>query len=274
MNQSHRRWILYCHTHIESGRRYIGLTCKTMMARWNGHLDLAKRSNGLRSHFIAAIRKYGKEAFSHEVLAMSWDLEGANATEETLIEFFDTRNPEKGFNLMRGGGHTPHPMKNPWDRLDYRERKLAQSRELFADPNFVDGVKQRLSEIRARPDHSEKISKSITGRILSAETCAKLSAARLGKATNEIIRSKISSSSKSLWSDSVYRERVLNEIQKSRSYTLDTEGNLVSKTCLVHGEIPASSCRVGTRSKFPGRLRIECRLCNIAASARKRAKFV
>ena len=121
-----KRWTIYCHTHIESGRRYIGLTSKTMLARWNGHVNLAKRSNGKRSHFAAAIRKYGKEAFSHEVLEICYDLEVANLAEECWIEFYETRNPEKGFNLMRGGEHVPHPIrKNPWNDPEFRRKNVS-----------------------------------------------------------------------------------------------------------------------------------------------------
>lgn len=116
-----KRWTIYCHIHIDSGRRYIGLTSKTMMARWNGHISLSKRSNGHKSHFIFAIRKYGKDAFSHEVLEVCHSLEVANLAEECWIEFYETRNPEKGFNLAKGGTHIPHPIrKNPWDDPFYR----------------------------------------------------------------------------------------------------------------------------------------------------------
>ena len=77
-----KRWIIYCHTHIDSGRRYIGLTMQTMMQRWKSHVYAAMNSKDGRWHFPNAIRKYGSKSFSHQVLAMSWDLEGANETEK------------------------------------------------------------------------------------------------------------------------------------------------------------------------------------------------
>lgn len=118
------RFAIYCHTHIESRRRYIGLTKKTMMQRWNQHLAKAKKMGDKRSHFWAAIRLYGKDAFSHEVLEVCHSLESANAAEQKWIDFYDTRNPERGFNLIPGGAHTPHPVKNPWDRPEYREKMI------------------------------------------------------------------------------------------------------------------------------------------------------
>jgi hypothetical protein len=116
-------WIVYCHTHIESGRRYIGLTKKTLLQRWNQHLYKSKRPR--KSHFWNAIRKYGKEAFSHEVLQTCSTLRLANRAEVRWIERYKTRDPLFGFNLARGGDSRPNfPGQNPWDRPDYRAKSL------------------------------------------------------------------------------------------------------------------------------------------------------
>src|SRR5271155_3226832 len=130
-------WTLYCHTHIESGRRYIGLTSKTMERRWQKHVYAALRfSKGGRWHFPNAIRKYGKDVFSHEVLAQSWTVEGANVTEEELILQYGTRNPGLGFNLAKGGAHIPHPIrKNPWDNPEYRAKCTEAARQTFKRPD-------------------------------------------------------------------------------------------------------------------------------------------
>jgi group I intron endonuclease len=98
------RWTIYCHTHTDSGCRYIGLTKLTMAKRWNQHLQNARKKRGRGcSYFWNAIRKYGPSAFSHEVLEICRDLHVANLAEECWIEFYDTRNPENGFNLAKGG---------------------------------------------------------------------------------------------------------------------------------------------------------------------------
>ena len=82
------RYTIYCHTHTESGRRYIGLTKLTMMKRWNSHIYTANHvKNGklaATGHFPNAIRKYGKDAFSHEVLEVCSTLEEANCFAATL----------------------------------------------------------------------------------------------------------------------------------------------------------------------------------------------
>ena len=132
------RWVIYCHTHTESSRRYIGLTKKTMRQRWNQHVLNSKSKVGKGCvHFWNAIRKYGKDAFSHEVLEICHDLEVANLAEECWIEFYETRNPEKGFNLSKGGGSKPHKIrKNPWNNSRFREAAMKRSQEMWKDPKL------------------------------------------------------------------------------------------------------------------------------------------
>ncbi len=127
MEPKQQRWTVYYHTHTETGRRYVGLTKRTMLARWNQHVSLAKRSNGQRSHFAAAIKKYDKDAFTHGVIGIYETVEEANTVEERKIEEWQTRDPQSGFNIMRGGFHIPHKFDNPWERPEYIVAKKAPS---------------------------------------------------------------------------------------------------------------------------------------------------
>jgi predicted GIY-YIG superfamily endonuclease len=130
-----KTWIVYCHTHNESGRRYIGITSQTMEKRWNQHVSKAQYSKGGRWHFPNVIRKYGKDAFSHEVLGKNLTLKEANDLEKEYILKYDTRNPEKGFNTAEGGGSQPHPIrKNPWDDPEYRAKVSLAAKNRWKDP--------------------------------------------------------------------------------------------------------------------------------------------
>lgn len=123
------RFTIYRHIHDESGRSYIGLTQKTMMHRWNQHCAQSAAFKGVgRSHFANAIRTYGKNAFSHEILEVCNSLEEANVREQFWIWTYDTTNPIRGFNIKAGGAHTPHPIKNPWDRPEYRSKCIEQTK--------------------------------------------------------------------------------------------------------------------------------------------------
>lgn len=120
-----------------------------MMWRWNRHIyaaNVAKKSG--RSHFANAIRLYGKDAFSHEVLRVCADLEEANAYEAYFINLFRTRDLASGFNLCLGGSHAPHPFRNPWDRPEYREANLASSRERLARATAA----AQVADVQNRPD--------------------------------------------------------------------------------------------------------------------------
>lgn len=163
-----KEWTIYCHIHCESGRCYIGVTSWTWRKRWNRHVYSANRGKGSgRSHFHNAIRKYGKDAFDHEVLQTCHTLEEANLAEQHWIDLYDTRNPLRGFNLKPGGSHTPHPNKNPWDRPEYRKKAAAASRKKWENPEFRAAVTAGVTEAWQDPDYRSRlsdISKEINSR--------------------------------------------------------------------------------------------------------------
>ena len=82
---------------------YIGITKfeDKPNKRWNngkGYVD--------NEHFFNAICKYGWDNFQHEIFAKGLDEVAAKATERLLIEYFQTNNPEKGYNKTSGGDGT------------------------------------------------------------------------------------------------------------------------------------------------------------------------
>jgi len=279
-----KHWTIYCHIHVESGRRYIGLTQYTMLHRWNQHIAQAKNlKNEKRSHFAAAIRKYGKDAFSHEILAMSWDLEGANVTERIIIEQWDTRNPEIGFNLAKGGGSKPslNP-KNPWNRSEYRDKLM----NIFSSSNFKikvsSNVKGRIlsSEVRSAISsrmigHTKslevrsKLSSALKGHIMSEETCKKIAEARKFQIFKPETRKKLSQKSAgrrhtdeskirmSIIQKQKADERVAGEKVRYRAVHRPTQTQ-THKLCKKHGQIPLEECFSLIRNNI---VYYECRLC-------------
>lgn len=222
------RWTIYCHTHTETGRRYIGLTKKTMVQRWNQHVFNAKSKNGYGCfHFWNAIRKYGKDAFSHHLLEFGIPtLEIANEREEYWIVFYDSRNPEKGFNLARCGEHRPHGIrKNPWDDPEFRSRNLS-----------------RLDEIRQTPQEAKTDSLSMwEDPILRGKH--KLTAKSTWE--SEEYRKKRDK----LWQDPDFRSRSLTGIkrgiqkQKDKTHCPHNHEYTPENTFLVHGGRACKTCR-------------------------------
>ena len=278
-------WTVYCHTHIESGRRYVGITSRTMERRWAQHCCQAKSSKGGRWHFPNAIRKYGPEAFEHQILGVYYSLEEANKEEERLIDEWDLRNSEKGFNLARGGEHKPHPIrKNPWDDPAYRARQIVIPKAIYSSSSRLKN-KQALNtpesktkrsaiskEIQARLETKAKISAKLTGRILSPEHVAKMSIAGKGRAVNPKTRAKI----RAWFTPEVraelskkYEGRKLDQktIEKirtkglgntySRKFSITING--ISKVCDAHGIVSGAEISVVHRSN--GTTNVLCKRC-------------
>lgn len=56
-------------------------------------------------HFYRAIRKYGIQNFTWSIIDYARSHEELNEKESFWIEFFDTTNPERGYNLKSGGAN-------------------------------------------------------------------------------------------------------------------------------------------------------------------------
>lgn len=144
---------------------------------------MSRHVKGGRWHFPNAIRKHGKDAFSHEVLEVCHSLDVANLAEECWIELFETRNSEKGFNLAKGGQHTPHQIrKNPWDDLgkramlsasmkmaiqrpEVRLNRSAACKLMWQDPDYRAKKSAISKETNARPEVRAKISEAVRASI-------------------------------------------------------------------------------------------------------------
>ena len=95
-------YIVYCHTNKINGKRYVGITRQKPERRWsNGH----GYENNI--HFANAIKKYGWEEFSHEILFTGLNKKDAQEKEIELIAKWDLTNSEKGYNVAPGGNLLP-----------------------------------------------------------------------------------------------------------------------------------------------------------------------
>lgn len=180
-------------TNAVNGKSYIGYTARSMKDRWGEHL---KRSRlGSKYHLHAAIRKYGADNFSPEILFVEENEAGAKETEILLIL---DRCPE--YNKTMGGDGTPgHPMT---DELRDKIRNNTPVRRGSDHPLY--GVK--------RPDTSEmnRKRKGIKnpnmamfgeknpnfGKPRSEETRLKIAESNKGKTRSEETKSLQSASAK------------------------------------------------------------------------------
>jgi len=201
-------WTIYCHTLVTDGRRYVGITSQTMERRWASHVTKAKYSKNGRWHFPNAIRKYGPQAFSHEVLEVCHSLEVANLAEECWIEIFETRDPSKGFNLAKGGLHIPHPIRrNPWDRPEYRAKCSEASRKRWEDPTLRAVMTAASKDNWSQEDLRERQSRTMEEYFADPEARKRNSAAQVGRVLSAEHKSKLSAISKAMWSEPETRQK-------------------------------------------------------------------
>lgn len=92
------KYEIYCHTHIESGKRYVGQSFAGMEARWEQHVIEAQFTRSTR-RFAVAIRKHGPDAFTHEVLEAVTTQREADNAERAWILKLGTVHPA-GFNCV------------------------------------------------------------------------------------------------------------------------------------------------------------------------------
>ena len=89
-------WIVYKHQNLINGKIYIGITSQIPEKRW-------RNGQGYYNHkkFYAAIKKYGWDNFSHDILYSNLTEEQACLLEQQLIQKYNSKI--NGYNLTDGG---------------------------------------------------------------------------------------------------------------------------------------------------------------------------
>ena len=99
-------WI-YKITNIQNNKVYIGQTIRPVQDRFNRHLNDALH-NVIDSHFARAIRKYGKDSFSWEVIDTANTQEELTIKERYWIQYYNS--VKEGYNetnaISKCGGNT------------------------------------------------------------------------------------------------------------------------------------------------------------------------
>ena len=175
---------VYKITNTVNGKAYIGIsTHEPEKRRIKDHLS------GHGNRIIAnAVKKYGKDAFTYEVLESNVFPEFLPDLEVAYITNFNTVAPH-GYNLTSGGDHARHSEETRRKMSEaHKGRKLSEEhrRKLSeAHKNPSEETRRKMSEGQKGRKLSEetrrKISKANKGKTRSEEHCRKLSEARKGK---------------------------------------------------------------------------------------------
>ena len=87
--------IVYCFTHLETGRKYVGKSLQTIKSVKRRHLNAT-------TYFGSVLRKYGIDNFTVEIIDRAETNEELKKKESFWIDKLDTIG-DKGFNLSSGG---------------------------------------------------------------------------------------------------------------------------------------------------------------------------
>lgn len=116
---------IYKFTHIASGRCYIGQTVQNPNQRRLEHISDSKYTTK-EYHFHNAIRKYGIDAFTFDVIAEASSLEELNLLEEKYVDQYDSIN--NGFNIRQAGNNKFHSNESKQRMSDAQKAAHARRR--------------------------------------------------------------------------------------------------------------------------------------------------
>lgn len=148
--------IMYVYRIVNSinGKCYIGVTSRDPNSRWWEHQNIASNGKGFALH--QAIRKYGTEHFSFEVICCTKSKEDLSALEKLLIE--DNKSlcfGGHGYNMTPGGDWT-----TSIGRVSVRDLKTGETFQTdLTDPRYTRG---ELVPANLGNKHSEKAIKKIS----------------------------------------------------------------------------------------------------------------
>ena len=148
--------IIYKATNTINGKCYIGQTRHSLEYRKRVHLT--KANQGVDTHFYQAIRKYGADSFTWEIVCSAKDKQTLNELETFYITKFDSI--KHGYNMVDGGDnnvmdiehiktHHDEVMRSP----EVRAKISASMKKLRQTKGFSDEHRRKLSE-SAKGNHN------------------------------------------------------------------------------------------------------------------------
>lgn len=119
--------IIYKITNTVNLKLYIGLTTVSLETRWGGHKTAAR--TGVERHLYNSMRFYGIDKFTIEPIDSATTLKELGEKERYYIKFYETQNPDKGYNLTAGGERNQYDA-NPRAKVSLDE--VIQIREIYS----------------------------------------------------------------------------------------------------------------------------------------------
>lgn len=189
---------LYRIINNHNNKIYVGQTVNPR-SRWYQHKSDAIKDNPVMT-ISYALRKYGIENFSFEIIATCKNLDDANYVEMELIKQYESHiSTGKGYNISFGGLNSPRvsPSTETRQKMSkshtgkrHTQISIKKMSEVQSGKVITEDAKQKMSNAKKgkklSPEHAQNISKSLKGK----------PAHNKGKSVSSETRKKISDSMK------------------------------------------------------------------------------
>lgn len=167
LSQYDNKYVVYLLT-FPNEKKYCGYS-SNLKRRWR-----SKNEYKNQKLVYSAIEKYGWDNLKKEVLYIFDNMEEALKQEKDTIQKLDLLNPEKGYNIVEGGGNPPHGLqyvsKEGYKKMQENGQRLAK--EVWGNPEKAAYAKQRMKEethkkrmLLSKDELKEKYGKHNIGRI-------------------------------------------------------------------------------------------------------------
>lgn len=140
---------IYLIENMINHKKYIGFTTQVPKERWKRHIS----GNSECGAIVSAIKKYGPDNFSFDIIHQSEDIEYTNKiTEPLLIKEYDTFGPN-GYNLTSGGEGI-----SGWNHTEEAKKKMSLAKKgLYIGEKNPACKRRKKFLIKFKDGHSEAI---------------------------------------------------------------------------------------------------------------------
>ena len=193
-------YYVYQTTNLINGRYYIG--------KHNGNVDDDYLGSG--KAIKEAIKKYGKENFTKDIIGTFQDEEQAYRYERLIVSY--CIKDSKCYNIAEGGcGITSEARKKDWEKEEYRQ-KISET--------WDDDRRQKYSEMMRGRNLGNHLSEE-TKQKLSEAARKRMKDPKFKQKHNEAMRKpehrqKLSEESRTKWKDPKFKQKIIEAIKKAK----------------------------------------------------------
>lgn len=224
--QQDMSFIVYSHTNTKTNNCYIGWTSKSVEERWKRHVYDAKQ--GSQYYFHRAIEKYGIENWTAKVIEICDSEIDALKAESKWIKFFESNNPDHGYNSS-SGGEASVPNEATRKRLSEAQRKRFTNPEERLKTSLGAKNRCKISEKTKQLMRENKLGNKNPqfgrvgknaphfGKTHSEKTKQIISQKKRGQKLSEEAKRKCSEASKKRWSHEKEKQHVTIDQEKIKT---------------------------------------------------------